>query len=51
LSVSDFLRRMTLQRASQIGLRSVGPCASTLAEAEGLDAHQMAVEYRLKGNT
>jgi histidinol dehydrogenase len=51
LSVSDFLRRMTLQRASQFGLRSVGPCASTLAKAEGLDAHQMAVEYRLKGNT
>ena len=51
LSVSDFLRRMTLQRASQFGLRNVGPCASTLAEAEGLDAHQMAVEYRLKGNT
>ena len=47
LSVSDFLRRMTLQRASQFGLRSVGPCASTLAAAEGLDAHKMAVEYRL----
>ena len=51
LSVNDFLRRMTLQRASQFGLRSVGPCASTLAKAEGLDAHQMAVQYRLKGNT
>ncbi len=50
LSVSDFLRRMTLQRASQTGLRSVGPCASILAEAEGLDAHKMAVEYRLKGS-
>ena len=47
LSVSDFLRRMTLQRASNLGLRSVGPCASTLAQAEGLDAHRMAVEYRL----
>lgn len=50
LSVSDFLRRMTLQRASHFGLRSIGPCASALARAEGLDAHQMAVEYRLKGN-
>lgn len=50
LSVSDFLRRMTLQRASQFGLRSVGPCASTLAGAEGLDAHKMAVDYRLNGN-
>ncbi len=49
LSVNDFLRRMTLQRASQLGLRSVGPCAATLARAEGLDAHRMAVEYRLSG--
>jgi histidinol dehydrogenase len=47
LSVLDFLRRMTLQRASQSGLRGVGPCAATLARAEGLDAHRMAVEYRL----
>ena len=47
LSVSDFLRRMTLQRASNFGLRKVGPCAMTLALAEGLDAHRMAVEYRL----
>ena len=47
LSVNDFMRRMTLQRASQFGLRSAGPCAATLAEAEGLDAHRMAVEYRL----
>ncbi len=47
LSVNDFLRRMTLQRASLFGLRAVGPCAATLARAEGLDAHRMAVEYRL----
>jgi len=50
LSVNDFLRRMTLQRASNFGLRSVGQCAATLASAEGLDAHRMAVEYRL-GNS
>ena len=47
LSVSDFLRRMTFQRASNAGLRGVGECAATLARAEGLDAHRMAVEYRL----
>lgn len=50
LSVSDFLRRMTLQRASNFGLRNVGQCAATLARAEGLDAHRMAVEYRLSSN-
>ena len=48
LSVNDFLRRMTLQRASNFGLRNVGPCAAELARAEGLDAHRMAVEYRLR---
>jgi histidinol dehydrogenase len=51
LSVNDFMRRMTLQRASQFGLRSAGPCAATLAAAEGLDAHRMAVEYRLANKT
>lgn len=48
LSVSDFLRRMTLQRATQFGLRNTGPTAVTLAREEGLEAHAMAVEYRLK---
>jgi histidinol dehydrogenase len=50
LSVSDFLRRMTMQRASNFGLRNVGPAAVTLARAEGLDAHAMAVEYRLNNS-
>jgi histidinol dehydrogenase len=47
LSVKDFLRYMTLQRASADGLAAAGPCAATLAGAEGLDAHRLAVEYRL----
>lgn len=47
LSVNDFMRRMTLQRASRSGLQNAGPTAVTLARAEGLDAHAMAVEYRL----
>lgn len=48
LSVNDFMRRMTLQRASQLGLRTAGPDAAVLAQAEGLDAHRMAVVYRLE---
>jgi histidinol dehydrogenase len=48
LSVNDFMRRMTLQRASQNGLRNAGPAAVTLAKAEGLEAHARAVEYRLE---
>jgi len=50
LSVNDFLRRMTMQRASNFGLRNAGPAAVTLARAEGLDAHAMAVEYRLNSS-
>ncbi len=47
LSVADFMRRMTLQSASPEGLQITGPVAARLASAEGLDAHRMAVEYRL----
>ncbi len=47
LCVSDFMRRMTLQTARPEGLREAGPVAARLAAAEGLDAHRMAVEYRL----
>jgi histidinol dehydrogenase len=49
LSVSDFMRRMTMQRATNFGLRNTGPTAVTLARAEGLEAHAMAVECRLDG--
>ncbi|KAA9131692.1 histidinol dehydrogenase [Marinihelvus fidelis] len=47
LSVRDFMRRMTVQRATPQGLGTAGPDAVTLAAAEGLDAHRMAVAYRL----
>jgi histidinol dehydrogenase len=47
LGVGDFMRRMTLQEASAEGLRNAGPCAETLARAEGLDAHRMALRSRL----
>jgi histidinol dehydrogenase len=48
LSVSDFQRRMTLQRAGREGLRHAGPAAMVLAAAEGLEAHRMAVAWRLE---
>ena len=47
LCVNDFLRRMTLQSATGEGLQAAGPAAIELAAAEGLDAHRLAVEYRL----
>lgn len=47
LSVTDFMRSMTVQEVSPAGLRRLGPVAVTLARLEGLDAHAAAVETRL----
>lgn len=48
LSLSDFQRRITVQELSREGLLNLGPTASTLARLEGLDAHALAVDLRLK---
>ena len=47
LSVSSFMKSLTVQTASRAGIGSIGPCAVTLAEAEGLHAHARAVQLRL----
>ncbi len=47
LSVASFQKQMTVQELSAQGLRSIGPCAVTLALAEQLDAHAAAVSLRL----
>ncbi len=47
LSVTDFMRSMSVQELSADGLRGLGPVAVTLARLEGLDAHAAAVEARL----
>lgn len=47
LSVSDFMRRMTVQQATAEGLRNLGPKGARLATHEGLDAHRLAIEIRL----
>jgi len=41
------MRRYTLQEASQDALQQVGPTAEALADFEGLEAHRMAVRYRI----
>jgi len=48
LGVSDFMRRMTFQRASRKALARVGPAAERLAAVEGLEAHRMAVRARIR---
>ena len=47
LSVSSFMKSLTVQHATRAGLGAIGLCAVTLAEAEGLQAHARAVQLRL----
>lgn len=47
LSMTDFMKRMTVQELSADGLRDLGPTAISIAELEGLDAHANAVQIRL----
>lgn len=47
VSVASFQKQVTVQELSAEGLRNIGPCAATLAEAEQLEAHRRAVTLRL----
>jgi histidinol dehydrogenase len=48
VSVASFVKQVTVQEASAAGLRAIGPCATTLASAEQLEAHGRAVSVRLE---
>jgi histidinol dehydrogenase len=48
LGLLDFMRRYTVQELSADGMRNLGPAIMTLAQAEGLDAHEMAVTLRMQ---
>lgn len=47
LSVSDFVKCISVQEVSRLGVARIGPVARTFAEAEGLDAHGRSVEVRM----
>ncbi|GAB3663132.1 histidinol dehydrogenase [Halopiger thermotolerans] len=47
LSVETFVRSTTVQRLSSEGLADIGETITTLAEAEGLEAHAESVRKRL----
>jgi histidinol dehydrogenase len=49
LGVSSFQVAISVQSAAPEGIAAIGPCAVTLAQAEGLDAHRQAVALRLAG--
>ena len=48
LSVLDFMKRTSFIGMGPEGLARIGPAAMALAEAEGLPAHALSVELRLR---
>ena len=46
LSVLDFVKIISVQELSEPGLREIGPAVTTLARAEGLEAHARSIEVR-----
>ncbi len=47
VNIDSFMRKMTLQHITREGLASLAPTITTMAEAEGLQAHASAVTVRL----
>jgi len=48
LGVENFLKKSSIISMSRAGLHEVGPAAAMIAGVEGLDAHRLSVELRLK---
>ena len=46
LSVLDFVKIVSVQRLTERGLRELAPAITTLARAEGLEAHARSIEAR-----
>ncbi len=49
LSVADYLKVISVQRLSRDALAALAPAITTLARAEGLEAHARSVEVRIHG--
>ena len=47
LAVTDYLKVISVQQLAQAALRRLAPAITTLARAEGLEAHARSVEIRL----
>lgn len=47
LCLDSFMRKITFQRLSSDGVKSIGKAVELMAEAEGLDAHKKAMTVRL----
>lgn len=47
VSLDSFVRKITFQQLTPIGLQNIGPTVETMAAAESLEAHKQAVSIRL----
>ncbi len=47
VSVDSFVKKITFQKISEIGIVNIGKTVKIMAEAEGLDAHKNAITVRL----
>ena len=48
VNLDSFMKSMTFQKISKIGIQEIGSAIEIMAEAEGLQAHKNAVTLRLK---
>lgn len=48
VNLDSFLKSMTFQKISEVGIKNIGSAIEIMAEAEGLQAHKNAVSLRLK---
>jgi histidinol dehydrogenase len=46
LNAADFVKLVSVQRLTKRGFGSIGPILTTLARAEGLEAHARSIEVR-----
>ena len=51
LAVTDYLKVISVQQLTSAALRKLAPVITTLARAEGLEAHARSVEVRLRGSS
>ncbi len=48
VSLDSFVKKITYQELSPEGLENIGPAVMAMAEAEQLEAHRLAVQFRLE---
>lgn len=48
VSIDSFVKKITFQHISKIGIENLGPAVEVLASLEGLDGHRNAITVRLK---